>query len=403
MKTLVERRSGSIAALLSASVVLSLSAGPVLGDPAVVFPTEVISAPADPNPGGPGFDQVHFARYMSLDEDRALLVPSESSAAYIYRKGRDGWQYESRIALPADHASATAAALRGNVALVGSRSQQGTTSALVFKRGPGGWALIQTLPHGLNNTSGASIAADRDTVAIGENDAVGIYQRTSSGLQLQARLSAPEVGRSFGSALALEGQTLMVGSWQADNFHGAVYVYYRGSTGWQLAQQLSASDPQATFGYSLGFSGGIAVVGAYGADEDVNAPVPTVKGAAYVFVKQGGSWHQQQKLLNPTNGTFSYAVADTDGRRLFVGAFYIRAHDDDPLSSPTASKVFVYARRDGEWVTTRVLQPPAQSNNFALSHSIDACVFLTSDAYVSTPDPLFDGEGYVYDLGDHCR
>src|SRR6266540_757397 len=126
MKTVLRNSRRSVAALVSATVVFAfaLYAGPMLGDPQVVFPSQVISAPADPNPGGSGFDQVHFARYVSLDGRRALLVPIDGGAAYTYRKGNTGWEYESRIALPATHQYATAAALRGNVAIVGSRSQQ---------------------------------------------------------------------------------------------------------------------------------------------------------------------------------------------------------------------------------------------------------------------------------------
>jgi hypothetical protein len=134
------------------------------------------------------------------------------------------------------------------------------------------------------------------------------------------------------------------------------------------------------------------------ADEDPNAPVPTVKGAAYIFARQSGSWHQQQKLLNPSNGTFASAVVETDGARVFVDAHYIRAHDEDPLTD-VAAKVFMYRRQHGEWTNTDVLVPPTPSNQFALDASLARCQFLTSDATVSTPDPVFDGEAYIYALG----
>jgi hypothetical protein len=52
----------------------------------------------------------------------------------------------------------------------------------------------------------------------------------------------------------------------------------------------------------------------------------------------------------------------------------------------------------------RALVPPTASNNFALDFSIDGCRFLTADAYIPTPDPIFDGEAYLYQLkGRRCR
>ena len=63
---------------------------------------------------------------------------------------------------------------------------------------------------------------------------------------------------------------------------------------WSLQQKLMASDGAAsdTFGYSVAISGNTAVVGSYLDDIGDNAN----QGSAYVFVRSGTTWTQQQKL-----------------------------------------------------------------------------------------------------------
>jgi hypothetical protein len=327
-----------------------------------------------------------------------LLANSDSSVAYIYRKRADGWEYRARLPYPAGYRQPCGADLHADIALIcADDGNGGPSSVLVFQRNADNWSLLQTLPGGLT-------ISDGKTIAITTPDVVSLYERTRSRLQLRAQIPAPEPERGFGSSLALDDSTLMVGSpYAGPNYQGTVYVYERRHGVWQLEQQLSASDPQNSFGSRVGLQGRIAVVGAQFADQDENAPVATVVGAAYVFAKENGNWHEQQKLSNPTNGSFAYAVVGTDGRRLFISSHYIRPHDDDPESLANEAKVFVYARHAGEWTIQRELVPPTTSNNFALNFSIDGCSFLTADAYVATADPLFDGEAYLYEMRGGCR
>src|SRR4030095_6677637 len=85
---------------------------------------------------------------------------------------------------------------------------------------------------------------------------------------------------------------------------------------WSQEQKLVASDGVAgdNFGYAVSLAGDRVLVGAYGKD--------TAKGAAYVFVRNGSAWTEDQKLV-PGDGVagddFGWTVS-VAGDRALVGA-----------------------------------------------------------------------------------
>lgn len=104
----------------------------------------------------------------------------------------------------------------------------------------------------------------------------------------------------FGGKVAIDGDTLVVGSKFADyglSNCGTAHVYQRdwGATGnWVLVTILVASDRAAgdQFGYSVGIDGDTIVVGA---DYDNSN-----RGAAYVFERNHGgaaNWGEVRKLV----------------------------------------------------------------------------------------------------------
>jgi len=88
---------------------------------------------------------------------------------------------------------------------------------------------------------------------------------------------------SFGSSVAVDGDTLVVGAWIEDTVAasaGAAYIFTRSGTTWTQQSKIQASDVEASdfFGYSVAISGDTVVVGANGEDT-----VATGAGAAYIF------------------------------------------------------------------------------------------------------------------------
>ena len=117
----------------------------------------------------------------------------------------------------------------------------------------------------------------------------------------QQRLEASDAAAFdyFGDSVAISGETVVVGAWNDDGTagtnQGSAYVFVRnGRGGWSQQQNLKASDAVAQdhFGLSVAISGETVVVGAPYDDGAAGMD----KGSAYVFVRSGGVWSQQQKL-----------------------------------------------------------------------------------------------------------
>jgi hypothetical protein len=137
-----------------------------------------------------------------------------------------------------------------------------------------------------------------------------------------AQLTATDLmlGDLFGRSVALSGDTAIVGApGQFGSGFGAAYVFVRTGGTWSQEAKLTASDGAAgdLFGSAVALSadGNTAVVGAYGKSSS--------KGAAYVFVRSGSMWSQQQQLTagSAAGDQFGSAVAVSgDGKVALVGA-----------------------------------------------------------------------------------
>ncbi len=97
-------------------------------------------------------------------------------------------------------------------------------------------------------------------------------------------------GSAFGSALAAEGDAVLIGAPRAHDARGVAFLFERENGEWQLAARFDPS--AATAGDSVGFavdlSGDVALVGAPGGN-----------GAVYVFRRQNGQWIEAQRLTAP--------------------------------------------------------------------------------------------------------
>src|SRR5262249_10896728 len=95
------------------------------------------------------------------------------------------------------------------------------------------------------------------------------------------------------------------------------------------------------FGHSVGISGETVVVSA-----DAGGASGVGQGSAYVFVRSGGIWSEQQKLLASDaaiNDQFGSSVA-ISGETIVVGA---RNHAG--AGGMQQGSAYVFARSDGVW------------------------------------------------------
>jgi len=167
-------------------------------------------------------------------------------------------------------------------------------------------------------------APSDDDVAFGAG-AVYVFGRRGSLWVEEAKLTAAGDAASvggFGAALDLDGEALLVGAPRdrARGFEsGAAYVFVRVGGVWQEQSRLVASDTAARdlFGWSVALDGGVAAIGAFlhdSAGEDA--------GGAHVFERVGTSWFERAKVV-PAGAAagdhFGIAVA-LDGGLLVAGA-----------------------------------------------------------------------------------
>lgn len=156
---------------------------------------------------------------------------------------------------------------------------------------------------------------------------------------------------TFGISVSVSGDTALVGAYYDDDVGvngGSAYVFVRDANGvWTQEQKLLAADGEMndTFGHGVSVDGDTALVGAYG-DDGV--------GAAYVFVRSGGVWTEQDKLTPSDGGgsdAFGFAVA-LQGDRALVGSPF---HDGPGGADSGAT--YVFERSGGVWSASDKLTP----------------------------------------------
>ncbi|MEJ2212001.1 MAG: FG-GAP repeat protein [Anaerolineae bacterium] len=157
---------------------------------------------------------------------------------------------------------------------------------------------------------------------------------SATGQVVKLTASDAAAGDRFGSSVAIDNDTVVVGAYWEDGAgtdRGAAYIFERNQGGtadqWGQAARLTASDAQDGdfFGCSVSISDDTVVVGAYG-ENGVGFSVDD-RGAAYVFERnQGGTadnWGQVTRLRASdaaNHDYFGYAVA-ISGDQILVGAY----------------------------------------------------------------------------------
>ena len=123
-----------------------------------------------------------------------------------------------------------------------------------------------------------------------------------------------EASDGFGTSVAVDGDTAVIGALQADGNvggTGAAFVFLRNAGVWTEQAKLSAIDGAASdgFGGSVALEGDTVVIGAIFHDDNGSN-----SGAAYVFTRSAGVWTEQAKLT-ASDG----AASDLFGRSVARG------------------------------------------------------------------------------------
>jgi len=264
-------------------------------------------------------------------------------------------------------------ALDGDLAIVGApgadpNSVSNSGAAYVFHKGDDGWRQVAKLvandPNADDNF-GKAVAISGQTVLVGSpnadpngsnSGAAYVFNCTSgAGWQWQqaAKLVASDGAASnyFGNAVAIDGSRIVIGAHGRDSSKGAAYVFeHSDANGWQEKCKLPSPTLNASdyFGFSVSLDGNTAVSGAYGDDQAADAA-----GAAYVFRYSGTSWSLEQKL---TAG--DAAASDAFGRSVAISGdkVVVSAPMDDYDSKSNVGSAYVFSRSGSTWSQQKQLK-----------------------------------------------
>jgi FG-GAP repeat len=318
-------------------------------------------------------------------------------SAYVFVRSGGVWTQQQKL-LASD---ATAGALFGfSVAISGETVVVGAVgennprgAAYVFVRSGGVWTQQQKLlaSDAAAVFFGLSVAISGETVVVCPVGSAHVFAR-SGGVWSQQQKLLPSDGSPndrFGDSVAISGETVVVGARNGFLGLGSAYVFVRSGGVWSQQQKLVASDAgrESGFGDSVAISGETVVVG--------SPLVGGFMGAAYVFARSGGVWSQQQKLLAldaRTFDNFGSSVA-ISGETVVVGSPL-----DDGATGGSQGSVYVFSRSGGVWSQQQelVASDAAVGDFFGISVAISGETVVVGAPFDDGAAGINQGSAYVF-------
>jgi hypothetical protein len=355
-----------------------------------------------------------FGSEVSLSGDRALVaaVGDTTGAAYVFVRSGTSWTEEAKLVssdIEFNDFFGSSAALSGDRAIVGATGDDDkgsfSGSAYVFVRSGTIWteeAKLTASDGKANDQFGCSAAISGDRAIVGawldsgngngqDSGSAYVFVRSGSSWIEEAKLTASDGAYMdhFGRSVAISGDRALVGVPD----ESSAYVFERSGTTWFEQSKLWPSIGGFRFGTSVAISGDRVLVGA--PDDDANSVDNA--GSAFVFVRSGAFWFEEDKLIadDPEWGDDFGISVSLSGDMALVG---------DHLEGGDAGAAYVFARTGTSWsqVTKLVASNPLSNLNdghFGASVSLSggtALVGATED-YGNEP-----GSAYVFVSGSTC-
>jgi hypothetical protein len=288
-----------------------------------------------------------------------------SGVAYAYVNSAGQWKLQATLQdpNPADGDDfGGSVVISGNTVVISSND-----NVYVFERSGVTWTLQSTLnvPAGCSTVGsdvpapdGQALAISGSTLVVGgvcepssgpneDEGAAYVYRESGGQWTLTTVLNDPHgtAGDSFGSSVAISGNTLMVGAYEypANRGEGAMYMYEQSNGHWDFRTVFK--DPHAAdedwFGSAVAISGTVLVVSAE------EYPGGDGEGRTYVWDESGGHWRFRAVLKDPhahTIDSFGSSLA-ISGTALVIGA------DGYPDGFPGAAYLYTLASGREEFRT----------------------------------------------------
>ncbi|MGQ0621416.1 MAG: Calx-beta domain-containing protein [Panacagrimonas sp.] len=395
------------------------AAYPVTVDPLIVNERQKIFA-AD------GANSDNFGLAVSLSGDTLLATAHNHGGGrgtvYVFVRFAGSWVEQARLTPEMGdriNSGCQSVSLSGDTAAIPVTGQPSGDDhdagrVYVFRRTNGVWSREQIIvgPPDTFDHFGCAVAVEGNTLLIGAlgDDIAGrnsqgsayVYVRDAGTWAAQAKLVAAE-GReldSFGFDVALSGERALIGapSGGLEN-NNAAYVFVRSGTTWMQEARLlppSGGNPGKHFGEAVAISGDTAVVGAWTDDLGRRTTISNPPGSATVFVRTGSTWSRQARLIasRPTeNPGFGISVS-LQGDTALVGMPF------DDLVSLNEGSARLFRRFGSSWSEQRKLVTSERQENARLGQSVALSgETAVGGAFGSDGVSASTGAAFVFDVG----
>ncbi|MBN1557262.1 MAG: tandem-95 repeat protein [Lentisphaerae bacterium] len=320
-----------------------------------------------------------FGRSVGLD-DGTLIVGTSSKAAYVFVRSGTNWSQQARFTAT-DSGFGHSVAIGGENAMVGAHGSGAYGAVYHYLRSGTNWTqqpVLTPADGSLNEKFGAAVAlcgtwtvigAPNDSLNAVDSGAACLFE-LAGGVWTQRRRIFPDDGGSgdqFGSAVAISGDTVLVGARDYDapgtNKIGAAYVFGRNGTNWTQEAHLKGPDVAGSdaFGGAVALFENTAVAGA-----EMAPASGSDDGAAYVFVSKDNA---PPEALNDT------AALDEDDVVLIDVLDNDGDPDGDPLAVSCVGKPPHGEASIGAGATNVLYAPDADY------HGTDTFYYVVSDPY----------------------
>ncbi len=378
-------------------------------------------------PGGQASDRFGYA--VALDGDTAVVGAirannangNDRGAAHVFTRSGSAWVHQQQLV--ADDggfldAFGWSVALDGDTIAVSAReayvdgvAYQG--AVYVFTRSGATWSQQQKLTASDGeefDNFGDAVALEGDTLLIGSSihvirpGAVYVFTRSGATWSQQQKLTAgdPRAGNWFGRAIALDGETALIGAVYSDGLsRGGAYLFTSNEGVWSQQHKLMPNDSASSdlFGWSVALAGDTAVIGASDAVVDSNEE----QGAAYIFTRSGATWSQQQKLTASDGAAydrFGRSVA-LDGNMVIIGAEQHAIWGNH--SDRGAAYLFSYSPGDGDdaWSEQQKLTASngAVGDRFGYAVALEGDIALVGAYRANVGGNNIQGAAYFFERG----
>lgn len=340
----------------------------------------------------------YFGRTVSVSGDTIMVGAEEAqvgqneeqgTVTVFQRSGPGLWQRTQTLVAPdgrADDHFGARVIVRGNTAVISAIFSPGGSwpkgAVYVFQREGGLWRWQQRLadppPDPLRSRFfGYGLAFDGRTILVGApsydyNTPGVVYDfRQEGGVWVRKQEIAGAASHDFGSTVAVEGDTVVIGApydqkaWEGGT---SIYFYQRSGGVWSGGTALKGSlaYPNDAFGSDLALSGGLALVGAPGGDHCDSANPCLV----YLFGRSGGVWRELDHIANSDDGAFGGDVA-LEGETAVIGAH----------REVGGGAAYVYAVENGALRQTQRLNPLAPGGRFGSDVAVDGDIAVVGAPY----------------------